>query len=74
MKKVSSWREGKSSGRKERSDDGKWERGRATKRMKRRKMKNFKLLKPNFTIDMLRYYYFQCSLKVTGCTKNFKNR
>ena len=52
MKKVSSWREGKSSGRKERRDDGKWERREATKRMKRRK-KNFKVSRQNFTIDMV---------------------
>ena len=40
-RKVSSWREGKCSGRKERRDGAKWERKGETKRMKRRK-KNFK--------------------------------
>ena len=52
MRKVSSWREGKFSGRKERSDDARWGRRKGTKRTKRRKTKNpknFKLLKQNFT-------------------------
>ena len=53
MRKVSSWREEKCSGRKERSDDARWGRGKGTKRTKRRKTKipkNFKLLKRDFTI------------------------
>ena len=57
MRKVSSWREEKFSGRKEKNGDVRWGRGRGTKRTKRRRTKipkNFKLLKQNFTIDTVR--------------------
>ena len=50
MRKVSSWREEKFSGRKEKNGDVRWGRGRGTKRTKRRRTKipkNFKLSKQN---------------------------